>query len=72
MFVSGDGNCLFNSLSVGLVGHEKLATEIRFRTCQLGLFSSRPVSQLDLGSYPPGQLGLFYLANCDAMPVLYM
>ena len=32
-FVSGDGNCLFNSLSVGLVGHEKLATEIRVRTC---------------------------------------
>ena len=33
VFVSGDGNCLFNSLSVGLVGHEKLATEIRVRTC---------------------------------------
>ena len=33
VFVSGDGKCLFNSLSVGLVGHEKLATEIRVRTC---------------------------------------
>ena len=33
MFVSGDGNCLFNSLSVGLVGHEKFAKEIRVRTC---------------------------------------
>ena len=33
VFVSGDGNCLFNSLSVGLVGHEKLATEIRVRAC---------------------------------------
>ena len=29
VFLSGDGN----SLSVGLVGHEKLATEIRVRTC---------------------------------------
>ena len=33
VFVSGDGNCLFNSLSVGLVGHEELTTEIRVRTC---------------------------------------
>ena len=33
VFVSGDGNCLFNSLSVGLVGHEKFATEVRVRTC---------------------------------------
>ena len=33
VFVSGDGNCLFNSLAVGLVGREKLATEIRVRTC---------------------------------------
>ena len=33
MFLSGDGNCLFNSLSVGLVGHEKIATEIRLRAC---------------------------------------
>ena len=30
--VSGDGNCLFNSLSVGLVGHEKIAPEIRVET----------------------------------------
>ena len=33
MFMSDDGNRLFNLLSVGLVGHEKLATEISVRTC---------------------------------------
>ena len=33
MFVSGDANCLFNLLSMVLVGHEKLVTEIRVRTC---------------------------------------
>ena len=33
VFVSGDGNCLFNSLSVGLVEHEKLVAEIRAKTC---------------------------------------
>ena len=38
--VSGDGNCLFNSLSVGLVGHEKLAPEIRVKTC-LEMFFNR-------------------------------
>ncbi|XP_074652770.1 uncharacterized protein LOC141907100 [Tubulanus polymorphus] len=31
--VSGDGNCLFNAVSVGLCGCEDLATELRVRTC---------------------------------------
>ena len=29
IYVSGDGNCLFNAISVSLVGSEKLATQIR-------------------------------------------
>ena len=31
--VTADGNCLFNALSVGLVGNESLASELRVRTC---------------------------------------
>ena len=31
--VTGDGNCLFNSISVSLFGHENLASELRVRTC---------------------------------------
>ena len=33
MFVSGDGNCLYHSISVGLCGNESLSSEIRVRTC---------------------------------------
>ena len=33
IYVSGDGNCLFNAISVSLVGSEKLATQIRVLTC---------------------------------------
>ena len=32
MFVSGDGNCLYHSISVGLYGNESLSSEIRVRT----------------------------------------
>lgn len=38
--VSGDGNCLFNALSVGLTGNEGLSLELRVRTC-LELFRNR-------------------------------
>lgn len=31
--VSGNGNCLFNSISIALCGSEKYATELRVRTC---------------------------------------
>ncbi|XP_077867410.1 vertnin-like [Saccoglossus kowalevskii] len=31
--VMGDGNCLFNALSVACVGDESAATELRLRTC---------------------------------------
>lgn len=31
--VSGNGNCLFNSLSMAIQGNESLASEIRVRTC---------------------------------------
>ena len=44
---------------------------LRMETGQLGLFPSRPVSQLGLWSSRPGPLCLFYLANCDAALVLY-
>ncbi|CAM1320383.1 Uncharacterised protein g7464 [Pycnogonum litorale] len=30
---TGDGNCLFNAISLSLYGHERHATEIRVRTC---------------------------------------
>jgi len=33
IYVSGDGNCLFNAISLSLVGNEKLATQIRVLTC---------------------------------------
>lgn len=31
--VPGDGNCLFNALSVAIVGNTSLAEELRVRTC---------------------------------------
>ena len=31
--VSGDGNCLMNSISIALVGNESLAAELRLRIC---------------------------------------
>ena len=31
--VTGDGNCLFNSMSVALVGNESMSVELRVRTC---------------------------------------
>ena len=42
--VSGDGNCLFNALSVCLVGTEILSSEIRVRTC-LELIKNRKAYQ---------------------------
>ncbi len=32
-YVTGDGNCLFNSVSVVLCGNESIACELRVRTC---------------------------------------
>ena len=31
--VKGNGNCLFNALSMAIQGNESLSTEIRVRTC---------------------------------------
>ena len=31
--VTGDGNCLFNALSVAIFGHEFAATELKVKTC---------------------------------------
>lgn len=33
VLTTGDGNCLFNALSITLVGNESLSTELRVRTC---------------------------------------
>ena len=33
IYVSGDGNCLYNAISVGICGNESLSAEIRVRTC---------------------------------------
>ncbi|XP_061179931.1 uncharacterized protein LOC133188496 isoform X2 [Saccostrea echinata] len=33
VLVRGNGNCLFNALSIAIQGNEKLASEIRVRTC---------------------------------------
>ena len=33
LYVDGDGNCLFNALSVLLVGSQVLSAELRLRTC---------------------------------------
>ncbi len=33
LHVTGDGNCLFNSVSVALQGNEAMASELRVRTC---------------------------------------
>ena len=33
VYVSGDGNCLYNAISVGICGNESLSTELRVRTC---------------------------------------
>ena len=33
IYVSGDGNCLYNAISMALFGHEGLAKELRVKTC---------------------------------------
>lgn len=33
LYTNGDGSCLFNAVSLALVGNESLATELRYRCC---------------------------------------
>ena len=42
LYVDGDGNCLFNALSVLLVGSRVLSVELHVRTC-LELVTHGPV-----------------------------
>ena len=62
--VSGDGNCLFNSISVSLYGSEKYATEIRARTCVEMVNHSRMYD--DLFPYYLKLLSLDYVDDCLA------
>ena len=33
IYVSGDGNCMYHSISVGICGNQSVLSEIRVRTC---------------------------------------
>ena len=46
--IAGDGNCLFNAISMALFGHERFATEIRVKTC-IELVQNRSIYESENG-----------------------
>ena len=61
-------SCVITAEPVNFVGRQDNS-----EAGQLGLFPSRPPSQLGLGSSRPGQLGLFfYLVKCYIVLVPYV
>ena len=56
LYVDGDGNCMFNALSVLLVGSQVLSVELRVRTC-LELVDQRTsalIHRITCGKSPQG------------------